>query len=391
MTLYYHRERDGGSLPPKKSPRGPIGIPGLGIMLKSAAAVLIVIAAVIQATGGLQKVEMRIARAHHGRNGSKPVVLLALERKNGAFDPMEVAMVLRGLGKFLPERIILNGSVRGDADASPMLAGMLERMRSQGIVIAGGGTVGKEPLYRSLSLCRYQPPAPLRPPSSLNIVEGKPDAAGTDCAAVTINGGTLPLLAVTGNGEPVGTAWWEALCPSPSSGPCWLIANRFLLMPDHAPLLLTPDGATASILPGADRVMKSDDFLLGIEEKERGALRPGFDTLWDRAVVLIGSTEDEQAASSVAGLKEYLSLRRLPPAVQFLLALLWIILLLVMAPLSRMVRSATGILLLPVIAGVTWAGVFNGILLPFLPPLVMALLLFVPYPRDTTGTRKEDR
>lgn len=379
MTLYYHRERDRGTLPPKKMPSKPLAIPGLRILQGLISAVLIAFAAVIQFAGVIQGSESLLIRTFHSENSS--VVMLTSEKTDGAFDPMEIAMLLRGLGKFKTERIVLNGSIREDADATPVLAGVLEGLKSQGVAISGGGPLGKERRYRSLMLCQYQPPVPLRPSTILSIVDGKTDASGTDCVQIGEGNGLLPLFAMTRDGEITGTSWWEAVSPTLSSGSCWMIANRLLFFPDHAAIRLNP-GGSLPVMKGACRIMMADDFLLAIEEKERGALRPGFDTLWNDAAVLIGSKDDEGAASSVAGLRNYISFRRLPMTAQVLLPLLWIILLFIMMPLPWIVRCTTGLLLIPVIVGVTWAGISHGILLPFLPALVLALLQFIPVSRN---------
>jgi hypothetical protein len=132
---------------------------------------------------------------------------------------------------------------------------------------------------------------------------------------------------MTDQEEIIGSLWWMALT-SPSSapitspfpeGPIWLLAKSLLIFPNHAAILVNRDGALTveSSQPGIDiKVIPLADFLLKLEQKERGSLSPDFDALWENATVVIGVPEDLPRVSLLASIQARLAFHYLPILLQ---------------------------------------------------------------------------
>jgi hypothetical protein len=119
-----------------------------------------------------------------------------------------------------------------------------------------------------------------------------------------------------------------------------------------------------------------DLFLLRIEEKERGMLRPDFETLWKGATVVIGSAGDEGLLSRIAGIRENIAIGRLPLSVQAMIAAFLIIGLFASGRFQRSTTLGVAITLLILTIAGTLLALSQGVLLPFAPPL-LAVILFM--------------
>ena len=136
---------------------------------------------------------------------------------------------------------------------------------------------------------------------------------------------------------------------------------------------------------GDCRVVPLDDFLLKIEEMERGGVSPDFDSLWDNSLVVIAPPGDAATATLIASLRERLAPTRFPVIAQALLALLWIVVVILFPHLlSRMGRFAEGPfrILLPVamiVASVLVSvmAFSHGVILPLIPAVIVSLFLMI--------------
>jgi hypothetical protein len=83
---------------------------------------VIMLGAVAQAVGFFQQWEQAFARHLPARFLPAPprVVMITLEKSSRGFQAMDVAMALRGLGKFHPRCIVINGVVEGGTESSPL-------------------------------------------------------------------------------------------------------------------------------------------------------------------------------------------------------------------------------------------------------------------------------
>ena len=317
------------------------------------------------------------------RPPKEKAVLITIEDGERGFPAMDLAMTLRGLCKLQPRAVFIDGVPDGSSESLPLLKSVRSHLLESGVVVTEAVLPSQDATYRAVSLCRYDPPDLLRPASGWPVIAGR--TSGTGSAPFLTDdrsGQSLQLFASTASGDPVGSLWWNCLEPSRVNAPIWLLCGRYLLFPNHAPLLIDSHGKVSkpflSGLPGAaPTIMTLDDFLLKIEEMERGTVSPGFDTLWDRSLVIVTAPRHVPAASSAISLRERLAFARLPASAQLLMAVLWTVLL---AFSNRFgFRIITGLVLLLVTIGSSAAALSHGLILPFQPLLITALFLLIPW------------
>jgi hypothetical protein len=307
------------------------------------------------------------------------VILLAVDRNAEGFEPLDIAMALRGLRKLHPYRVIINGNVRRKSDSLTIVEGVRERIVHDGISLIEGTAVTPEALWRPVPLSTYTPPSSLHLESPLPRIPGRSVADGKSCFLPATDekaASSLPLLASTESGEIAGSIWWEAMKPQMLTGPIWLLWGKLLLFPNHAPLLIS-SGGTKTFSTSSTTLVPMDLFLLRIEEKERGTFSPDFEALWDHATVVIGSTDDIGITGSLHSILKSISFKRLPLLGQTLLALILIVVLFALRRVSQGKRLfiATAILLLVIGSGII--ALNHNILLPLLAPLVTALCILL--------------
>jgi hypothetical protein len=339
-------------------------------------AVLIAMAALLQALG-LEPFSVSQARRFlpSGFLPSAPkTIMLSVVSDRGGLAPLDVAMALRGLGKLNPSRIVILGNVNTDPDSRTLLDAIHGRLRENGIRVIVGSLPSEQSLWLPVPLCRYTPPAPLNLESPLPGIKGKVVPDGKQSFPSSYGEYLFPLLRITDSGDVAGSIWWEMLLPSEVTGPFWLVGGRLLLFQNHAPLILS-EGALNVMPPLSPvRVVPMDLFLLRIEEKERGMLRPDFETLWEGATVVIGSAGDEGLLSRIAGIRENIAIGRLPPSVQAMIAAFLIIGLFASGRFPRSTTLGVAITLLILTIAGTPLALSQGVLLPYAPPLLAAIL-----------------
>ncbi|MFZ0616055.1 MAG: hypothetical protein WAN16_06345 [Chthoniobacterales bacterium] len=391
MALYYLQE-DAPSTGSSGS-NGKKGQQGKGAShgrwIAYVGAVLIAAAALLQALG-LEPFSLSLSQAPRflpeGFLPATPkIIWLSMQPESGGFVPLDVAMALRGLGKLNPSRIVILGKVNKDPDSLTLLEGVHGHLRENGIRVIEEIVPSVQSLWRPVPLCRYTPPAPLILESPLPRIEGKVAPEGKESFPQGFGELTFPLFRVTDAGDVAGSVWWEMLLPSKITGPFWLLGGRLLLFPNHAPLLLS-DGALRIIPPESPvMVMPLDLFLLRIEEKERGMIRPDFETLWEGATVVLGESGTEFSISRISSMRENMAIGRLPLIAQAIIAAILIIALLCSGRSSRATRLYSALALLVISIGAGIVCLHHGLLLPLLPAILAALCLCVMKSRVLLG------
>lgn len=377
MALYFLRTE-----PPAESPKNGAAPRGQSVWISYVGALLIVSAAIIQGIG-LDSLSLPLASKLLPAGFVPPaprVLLLAMDRDAEGFDPLDVAMALRGLGKLHPSKIVINGNVRRKSDSLTILEGMRERLRQEGIDLIEGTPASPESLWRPVPICTYAPPLSLHLGSPLPRVPGNSAAEGKACFLPSGDekiSPSLPLLAATDAGEIAGSIWWEAMKPRQMTGSTWLLGGKVLLFPNHSTLLLS-SGAISPLSTSSAMMVSMDLFLLRIEEMERGTISPDFEVLWEHATVVLGSADDIDLTGSFHAALQNTFFHRLPLPLQALLALLLILVLFTARRLTRGKQLGVGLAVLVVTIA---AGVFalnHALLLPLLAPLISTSSLLLP-------------
>jgi hypothetical protein len=321
------------------------------------------------------------------------VLLLSMGSGKEGFAPLDVAIALRGLGKLHPARVLIHGRIAPatPSDAIPLMQGVLSRLREEGMEIIIPQSPSLESRWKFLPLCCYEPPRDLTPPTAWLSALGKAVPSSKESFLPSDAGSTsaLPLFAMTDQGEIIGSLWWMALT-SPSSapmtspfpeGPIWLLGKRLLIFPNHAAILLNRDGALTGESPQAGidiKVIPLADFLLKLEQKERGSLSPDFDALWENATVVIGVPEDLPRVSLLASIQARIAFHYLPILLQVGLCAVWIILFAFSSRFTKRVLLITALSLLILSVIPTIFAFSHGWILPYISPLLTSLLLLLP-------------
>lgn len=300
---------------------------------------------------------------------SRTVFLTMPEGTVEAPDPMDVPLVLRGLSMLHPSMILLASEQPASGDSAQLLKGVKDQLREKGIPLTVAVPPSAESPWRPVPLCRYFPPGWSEWLESLPSLPGRAPAEGTLRYLPAPSGepGILPILSCTSSGEIAGSLWWEGLMQGQPNAPVWLLAGRLLLFPNHAVLPFAKGGLFIPHVLSLPRSVMSDDFLLKMEERERGSLSPDFDSLWERAVVVVGPRSLLPMTSALA------TLRKMTAPGAF--SLIWQagIMLLLMAHVVAVVamprRKAFLLTAALLVAGTSgcWWSLRQGILPPILP------------------------
>jgi len=381
MALYYLQEDapSSGSSGNKGSREKKRKDASQGRWIAYVGAVLIAVAAFLQAVG-LDPVSQWLSQAPRFLPGgflpaTPKIILLSMQRESGGFVPLDVAMALRGLGKLNPSRVVILGKVNKDPDSLTLLEGIHGHLRDHGTRITEESLPSGQSLWRPVPLSRYTPPAAFILESPLLGIDGKVVPEGMESFPQGYGEFTFPLFRITAAGDVAGSVCWEMLLPSKINGPFWLLGGRLLLFPNHAPLLLSE--GTVRIIPPESPVvvMPLDLFLLRIEEKERGMIRPDFETLWEGATAVLGESGTEFQMTRISSMRENMAIRRLPLIAQAMIATLLIIALLASGRYSRATRLYSALALLVISIGAGIVCLHQGLLLPILPVIVTAMCL----------------
>ena len=154
--------------------------------------------------------------------------------------------------------------------------------------------------YHSVPLCLYDPPSFICSPCTLETLPGMISNKDRGCFLPVARSDQpgIQLFAQTNRGEAAGSIWWELLQElmhpnggviSAENAPVWLLGGRLLVFPGRATVFLTKHGmmpiTNRSDIP--PKAMTQEDFLLGIEQKERGEKSPDFETFWNLSLIHI--------------------------------------------------------------------------------------------------------
>ena len=282
---------------------------------------------------------------------------------------MDVALVLRGLSMLHPSLILLASEHPASGESAQLLQGVKDQLREKGIPLTEAVPPTPESLWRPVPLCRYFPPGFAERKESLPLVVGSAPAEGSFrvLGPSSQDPGILPLLSTTASGEIAGSLWWNALMQGQPNAPVWLLADHLLLFPNHTALPLITGGLSVPHDLAVPRSITSDDFLLRMEEHERGSLSPDFDSLWDHAIVVVGPSSLLPMTSALVSLRNITALGALNLATQAGIMIFLIVIVLAVAALSwRESFLLTGILLMIGCLGSWWC-LRQGTLPPILP------------------------
>lgn len=305
-------------------------------------------------------------------------IFLKLGESSDGIDPLDAAMALRGLGMLHPRCIVIPGAIRS-GDATRFLDGLVNRLRSRDTPPVS--VVLQETPDVRTSIRRF--PAPVSssiPPGGI----GSPfhPVGKTPIAQPPIRDfpAMLPLLGFDGpTSDPRVTPWWNSLPTAAAGSPARLFFGQLLLLPNNTPLFLHPDGSCEPKNPRSLAVVSLDDFLLRIEQMERGSISPDFMAAWNGATVVIGGDFWERPARQLSSLLRWAAFKRFPLTLQAILAVLFMLVFL--SGYRRRIGTRlliSGLLALSVT--VVWmAFLKQGTLFPILPGLIAAALLLMPW------------
>jgi hypothetical protein len=296
-------------------------------------------------------------------------VFLSLPDGRDGADPMEVALLLRGLSMLHPSVILLAPEHPASGDAARFVEGVKGQLAEKGIRLVEAVRPSPESLWRPVPLSRYLPPGISDRKESLPVIPGTAPAEGTlrYIQEPPPKPGNLSLLSVTATGELAGSLWWEGLMQGQPNAPAWLLADHLLLLPNHAPLPSAGGSLSTPRVPALLRTVTSDDFLLRMEERERGGISPDFDSLWEDAVVVVGPSSMQRGAADLASLRGTTILGAFTLAAQAIIMVLLSGIVLILFFLPKIpALSLTAFLLLTGILG-SWWSLRQGILPPILP------------------------
>ncbi len=348
------------------------------------AVLLIFLTALLQGLGFCQQLEKGFAHfiPVHLRPEPPRVILLSLENGVRGFSTLEVAMALRGLSQFHPECVLVNGEIEPEQGSVPLLPSILARLtNTAGITLILPQPPSPEAHFRAVPLVRYS----LRSSKKTWPVLPGRCTPGTGAAYLPEKqegDENLPLLAVTSDGTTIGSLWWWGLPPQARIHPPLLLCETILLLANHSLLRMTPSGEVAQSADGGTfREIPLDDFLLKIEQKERGVISPAFDTLWKNATVVLGTHTDTDTISDFASVLREVSSKRLSLPVQILMALGWMVLFLLIkngrSGFDHFPRWLLPLIITLIVILTTLFLMHQGIIIPFLAGIVTALLLFL--------------
>ena len=312
------------------------------------------------------------------------VVLVELPMSDSRFRAMDVAMSLRGIARMRPLSVLIDGSIGEEETPTPILPGLIDRLRND----------PRSPLPILLPT----PPLPesnfqevglhLHGSRSLNTVgwrrlEGtcSPGGGGMFLGPVEKKTGFLPLLGVTGNKAVIGSLWWWSL-PRSTENSTDLYVQHSLIFSNRSTLWLDGSGGFTALnaIKSANgfRHIELDDFLLKMEQKERGTIRADFESLFDNSIVILGSRESLARAHTFGFLVKQTSLSRPPFWIQAVLAALCVLFLLLFAPLPPVIRFLGGTVILGAMVFGMLLLVQIGILLPVSCGIVAWIFFLIP-------------
>jgi len=393
MALYYLKESDAGevNLTPGVRSR-PLS---LSPILRVICCTIILCAGIVQWLGLTWPMEERLLQTIPPSILPKlpprsVFRLLELPSCDGSLASLDVAMALRGLGKLHPAEILIADKVSTAQESAQLLPGVLQTISAEGIDVIQARACSTSTEYHSVPLCRYDPPSWIGVPLSLENVPGKLSNKEEGCffpmSTDPLQG--VQLFAQTSNGEVIGSVWWEVLRktvwrdPGGTMNhdlPIWLLSGRLLVFPGHAPIFLTKRGMIPILETGSSplKSVTLDDFLLGLEQKEQGALSADFEKVWNDAFVIIGKSSDRSFAGTLHQLEARLSWRHLSWIGQLLLTMGCILLLVIGLSSGSIPSLILAVLTTTATSALVLLSLRHGILIPWLGPAFLSLGLLI--------------
>ncbi len=352
-----------------------------GIIVNLIGVSIIFAAALIQALGFLNPLELRLLNSLQELAAARflpevpRVILISLDPGPNGYPAMDLAMVLRGLKNLHPRCIVVNGRIKPEQGPVPFLPPIRSGIKETGITLVIPQLPSPTARFQSITLIRYSLTSGN---AKWPILEGKAiPSAGDAFLPSTTNSpaldSRLALFADTYEGVPVGSLWWWALPQELHQKPSLLLFGKILLLSNHTPLQLTLAGE-ANATSGSILEIPLDDFLLQCEQKEQGTISPTFDTLWDKSTVVIGTHDDACKAASLSVLLQSAGWYHLSLVTQGVIALGWIVLLILSQKLS-ISPWIISTLILVFITPLTLLLLHHGIITPYLSGIVAALFV----------------
>ena len=312
------------------------------------------------------------------------VVLVELPVLDSRFRAMDVAMSLRGIARMHPLSVLVDGSIGEEETPTPILPGLIDRLRNDPknpLPILLPTTPSPESNFREVGFH-------LHGSQSLNIlgwphVEGSCSAGGGGMflSPAEKKTGFLPLLGVTGNNGVIGSLWWWSLPRVLENSPD-LFLRHALIFSNRSSLWLDGSGGFAALRSiesdNGIRRIELDDFLLKMEQKERGTIRADFESLFENSIVILGSKGSIAKAITFGFLVKQTGLSRPPFWIQALLVVLCALFLLLTAPLPPMIRLVGGTVIFGTMVFGMLLLVHVGIFLPVSCGLVMWIFFLIP-------------
>jgi hypothetical protein len=378
MALYYLQESEGRSRPSLKDRFLQSLLLGLAIALLFALSFL----QGIGAFWGLERSLIhRLPKQWHPEQ--RKIILLQFEKNDSGLKPMDVALALRGLEKLHPARLVISGGIAGDQEAMPMLFNLIAKAEKAKIRIISPEVPSSEAIYRPVPLGRYDPPVWLGLRQKWQTLPGSLFNKGEGCflpSQASVPDGSLQLFAETKYGEVIPSLWWMALDDPlriPPANSLWLLGGRILLLPNRSILFLNERGGALPAPKEGGRIVAFDDFLLQMEQKERGTLSPVFDALWNDSIVILGTMSDLENVAVFSSLEEKTFWDHFPVVWQLAIVMLFTTLFLTLLRRASVFRIVTGLVILLLALGGLIVSIRHGIIPPYISPLYVSLLLLI--------------
>jgi hypothetical protein len=191
-------------------------------------------------------------------------------------------------------------------------------------------------------------------------------------------GNRIPLFATLSGGSVIASFWWDLLTLNMDGKESNLLFGKVLSLPNGSTLRITATGEAEAMVREHVRSISLDDFLLHIEKKERGTISPEFEGYWESSCVILGTVNDLRHASVFSSILEHVSYARPSWIIQSLIVIAWMgcVLLFWGFPWRGRCLCAVGLLLGVILA--TCSSLHLGIIIPFVPGILSALLLAIP-------------
>ena len=282
-------------------------------------AVLIFSAVVVERTGMGWRLEQPVAQFLAKKIG-KPlptVTAVVLPWQEGHLVAQDVALALRALVDFHP-RVILIGDPLTSFLSTPF--SLLKEAQEKGVL--RGVPLFFGALSQQKSPVSWFAPSVFLIPEKTSLPKISGDVVSSSHLGfihASANAQSMPLLAKVSDGKIAASLWWRGLFfsgvkDSSVDAMTFLFLGHFLLLPNNEVLWLDAQASLPSAEYQIPKVAVLDDILLRREEMERGQIRPDFDGLFRKQIVLVGGPMAVAQAKKLQGAEQQLSVRHIGAA-----------------------------------------------------------------------------